>query len=198
MFIVHLKNPTAVQGYFWIVFVNLWIFCFVLLSEIVYQTLPGKDNAKILVCYGKVQTEMIEVPVKMNWHILVTGYSTVFLHITFGIFQMLFKRYNQKKHKEFEQFKSSFGKGFNNEDMFLFAAALVLMFTLILGIVNVSLLDVIDPRLLDTYPYYIMVYVLDEIHPACVLSFTLIIYLLKHEKIRKDVWEEILGLFLSK
>lgn len=76
----------------------------------------------------------------------------------------------------------------------MFAAALVLMFTLILGIVNVSLLDVIDPRLLDTYPYYIMVYVLDEIHPA----FTLIIYLLKHEKIRKDVWEEILGLFLSK
>ena len=69
------------------------------------------------------------------------------------------------------------------------------MFTLIMGIVTVSVVDVIDPELLDTYPYYIMVYVLDEIHPSCVLIFTLLTLFLKQKKLRKDVWQEMKNLF---
>ena len=107
----------------------------------------------------------------------------------------MFKRYSRQKYKAFEQYKSSFGREFTNEDVYLFLAALVLMFTLILGIVNVSVLDVIDPELLDTYPYYIMVYVLDEIHPYFVFIFTLVTFLLKQKKIRKDVWQELKNLF---
>ena len=157
--------------------------------------MPGKDNAKIYVCYGKVPTDLIDVPIKMNWHVLITGFLTVFLHVAFGIFQILFRRYDQKKYQEFEKYKSKFGKGHNSEDMFVYLAAIVGTCTLTLGIINVSVLDVISPDLLDTYPYYIMVYVLDEIQPVFVIAITLFTFLLKHSKFRREVWQEIRSVF---
>ena len=196
-FIFHMKNPTAVQDDYWTMFINMWVFGFVLISEIVYQALPGKDNAKILVCYGKVPTELFDVPIKMNWHILIIGYLTVFLHIAFGIFITMFRRYNQNKYKEFEQFKAKFGMGHSNEDLFVYAAAFVCMITSILGIINVSVMDVIAPDLLDTYPFYIMVYVLDEIHPSCVISFTLVVIILNQKKFSKEAWKEFKNFLLG-
>jgi len=190
-FILHLKNPTAVQDDYWTMFMNMWVFGFVTLSEIVYHILPGKDNAKILVCYGKVPTELFDVPNKMNWHVVTAGYFTLFLHIAFGIFITMIRRYNKKKYKEFEQFKAEFGTGFSNDDLFMYAAAIACAITSILGIINCSVLDQIPPDLLDTYPYYIMVYILDEIHPSCVQLSTLAVIMLQQKKITKEFWQEV-------
>jgi hypothetical protein len=62
---------------------------------------------------------------------------------------------------------------------------------MILGVINVAMLEVISPQLLDTYPYYIMVYTMDQIQPSCVIIFTEIVFLLKQNKIRREVWQEI-------
>jgi len=186
-----LKNPTAVQDDFYTTFFRLWVFGFVLITEIVYQTFPGKDNAKIYVCNGKVPLDLIDVPIKMNWHIVIVAVFTVLLHIIYGIFQVLFKRYNQKKYNEFQHFKSQFGKVHTNEDLYVYLTAFVCAVTMILGVINVAMLEVISPQLLDTYPYYIMVYTMDQIQPSCVIIFTEIVFLLKQNKIRREVWQEI-------
>jgi hypothetical protein len=52
VFIFYLKNPTALDDKFWILFLNMWIAKFAFISQIVATLLPGKNNYSKRNFYG--------------------------------------------------------------------------------------------------------------------------------------------------
>jgi len=187
IFVYHLKNPTAVQDDFWILFLNLWIFGFLLTSQITMHTLPGKDQIRISACIGKMPQKYSNVPFKNNYALFFVVFLSVLFHMGYFIFKMYLKHFQSAKLKEFEEFK----KLNKNINMYNNASNVSAMFLLVVGTFSAFKLTTMNPEEIDTYPNYILLYLQDLFIYTTGTLFFLIIYLNKNEIVRKYVFRNI-------
>jgi hypothetical protein len=197
IFAHHLKNPTAIQDDFWILFLNLWIFGFLITSQIVLHTLPGKDHIRISACIGKVPQQYANVPYKKNWALFTVIFLSILFHIGYLIFKLYLKSFESRKLKEFENFKKQMLPNkkihlYNNLTTFLVISLLVG------GTFTVYMLTAMNPEEIDNYPNYVMLYMQDLFIYPCGVLFFLVIFLNKNENVKIDVLREIACMFRVK
>jgi hypothetical protein len=176
---------------------NLWIFGFLISSQIVLQTLPGKDHIRISACLGKIPQKYINAPLKNNWAVLTIIFSSILFHIGYFIFKLYLKLFESKKLEEFENFKKQVlpNKNINFYNNFTTLLVIVL---LVGGTSAVYMLTAKNPEEIDTYPNYVMLYMQDLFIYPCGVLFFLLIFLSRNENVRTDILRKIACMFSGK
>ena len=147
LFLFHLKNPTAVQDDFWKFLLNIWIFSACLLLQCVYMILPGKNPINFYMCVGKYPVRFQNIPVKMNISFWFLAMLSGFIHLYVGLFKI---KYNQKNKANVD-----------TKSLFNFTSNIVGTFTLLaFTLVTTILVNSKEPDDLDTFPNYILLYIL--------------------------------------
>jgi hypothetical protein len=186
IFIFHLKNPTAVQDDFWKVWINLWTFVYFLLSEIVINTLPGRDNPRISICIEKIPLKHINAPYKIVLHILIVTFLTIIINIGFFSLRLKYKNFDLKKLQEYKNYKIKFS-GTNKDTLFNFVTTLVTFVMFFSALIFSVIISSLHPSDLDTYPYYLMEYTIENLMPSGAILLFLTIYLYKNNQVRRTV-----------
>jgi hypothetical protein len=83
-FSFHMKNPTAVQDDFWNFFLNVSIFCFTTLSQVVHIILPGRDAQNFYICTGKLASNSVSTLSKQNYSVIFVLVVSAGIHLIFG------------------------------------------------------------------------------------------------------------------
>jgi len=92
IFIFWLKNPTVFQDDFWNLLINIWIFGFVHIIQIIYYLMPGRNYLYFYICSGKNPVPEQQKAFKADFiGQLVTGFSVV-IHIFIFIKISLYKK----------------------------------------------------------------------------------------------------------
>jgi uncharacterized Tic20 family protein len=85
IFIFWLKNPAMFNDEFWIVFINLWIFLFAWLSQLVIILGPGRPYVNYYICTGRDPTEDQHLGEKnLQFNVGVKVFS-ILLHVLLSI-----------------------------------------------------------------------------------------------------------------
>ena len=147
LFLCHLKNPTAVQDDFWKFFLNIWIFIACLLSQCVYIILPGKNPINFYMCVGKYPVRFQNIPVKMNFSFLILAVLSGFIHVFVGLFKI---KHNLKNNQTVDT------KGLFNFTSNIVGTFTILAFTSIIPV----MVNKMEPDDLDTYPNFLLLYIL--------------------------------------
>lgn len=87
IFVYHLKNPLAIQEYFFAFFINTSTFMLSFLSQFVFVFLPGRNPLAYFVCKGNFPVSQIPMdqPVKINYPVYVLILTSIVIHIVIGI-----------------------------------------------------------------------------------------------------------------
>ncbi len=99
-----------------------------------------------------------------------------------------------KKLQEYKKYKSQFSSTNNN----IFFSYVTIFVAFVLAFIAHSFADVVTflhPADLDTYPYYIMEYVQENLIPSGTILIFLISHLYKHNQVRRSVWNEMQKLY---
>ncbi len=190
MFIFHLKNPTAVQDDFWKLWINLWTFMYCLLTEIVFHTMPGKDVPRISICIGNISLKQVNGPYKFPGHIGIALVMTFLIHVGFHLLHKTYKLFGLKKFHEYKIYKIQFSST-NQDTLFSFVTTLVAVLLCFCAHAFSTAISSLHPLYLDTYPYYLMEYALENLIPSGAILIFLITHLYKHRATRRAVWNEV-------
>jgi hypothetical protein len=178
IFIFQLKNPTVIQDDFWNLFINLWIFFASLISQIIFQMLLGRDPMYLMVCSGKAPTQYLASTVKRNYTIIFLVLFSTIVNLHFFIEKFALKYFKKDKYLKYEQFNIKWANVVKKEKMFFytshFAGFLVLFFALV---ATPQIINSLNPKILDTSPYYILFYANSILYPQLSIMLTLSLFL---------------------
>jgi hypothetical protein len=175
----------------------MWIFGFLLTSQIVVHTLPGKDHIRISACIGKVSHKDYSVPLKNNWALHTVISASILFQVGYVIFKLYLRFFNSNKVKEFNQFKNQVLPN-PNIKMYNYLTIFFVIFLLVVGTLTAYMLTAMNAEEIDTYPNYVMLYLQDLFIYPCGVLFFLTNLLSKNENVKKDVLREIACLFTFK
>ena len=178
IFVYFLKNPTALNDKFWILFINLALSLFSFATQALYVLLPGKNPINYLMCTGNYPVDVWYQPVKVNWSLLLVGLFSIFLHFT-AVFVKL-------KTSEASNEKSLFSKTSNSVG----TVSLICV-----SLVVPTLLNRLEPLELDQYPNYLMLYFMHHYIPQLNLTLILISYLYKTASLRNRLSVAVKNVF---
>ena len=168
IFVYFLKNPTALNDKFWILFINLALSLFSFATQALYVLLPGKNPINYLMCTGNYPVDVWYQPVKVNWSLLLVGLFSIFLHFT-AVFVKL-------KTSEASNEKSLFSKTSNSVGTISLIS---------FGLVVPSLLNKFEPPELDQFPNYLLLYLLHHYNTQLSIIVILTAYFYKTTFLRK-------------
>ena len=190
IFIFHLKNPTAVQDDFWTLWINLWTFIFFLLSEIAFSIIPGRDIPRISICIGKVPLKHLNIPYKFGVHIVIALLLTILITVGFATLSVLYRVFGIKKLQAFQLYQSQFFRT-NKDTLFSFITTFIAFVLLLCAHGFSAAVASLHPSVLDSYPFYIMEYTLENLFPSCSIAIFIITHLYYNDQLRRAVWIEI-------
>jgi len=183
LFLCHLKNPTALQDTFWKVLLNIWILSTCLLLQCVYIILPGKNPINFYMCVGKYPVRFQNVPVKMNFSFLILAVLSGFIHVFVGLFKI---KYNLKNSQTVDA-----------KSLFTFTSNVVGNLSLLaVSFIFPTLINMKEPDDLDTYPNYLLLYVLHHYTTEFNLIVICVTYLYQSKILRTKFLTDI-KLFLN-
>jgi hypothetical protein len=190
-FSFHMKNPTAVQDDFWNRFINLGIFCFTMLSQIVHVLLPGRDAQNFYICVGKSPDPSTSSFTKQNYSVLFVLIISACIHLTFGSKYFYFKFLLNKEEKCNNSVKTN---RFNvSADIFISSTTNGLIMILLSGcFVVLAKVNQMDFKTLSENPHWF--YALYMYFPTAVELAT-VVYFLKSSSIRNHIKQEFLEVF---
>jgi hypothetical protein len=194
LFVFHLKNPTAIQDDFWKILINLWICLFWMISLTVYNSMPGREHAKINVCIGRIPVKYFDEGVKKNWVTIAVILFSILLNIAFWIIRILYKNCWTKKYQKYEQYKN-YVTNKNNEERVDYISLLVSVFLLLGTTTHMYHISNMNPTELDSYPNYVSFYVNDHVLNPIVIISVLTVYLRTNTNVTKELWREISNTF---
>jgi hypothetical protein len=185
-FSFHMKNPTAVQDDFWNRFLNLGIFCFTTLSQIVHILLPGRDAQNFYICVGNIPDTTASSVTKQNYTIVFVLIVSALIHLIFGskYFYLKFLLNKEERHKI--MFKTN---QFNvSTDIFISSTTngliMVLLSSCFVVLAKVNQMDF--KMLSENYNWF---YALQMYLPSAIELAT-IVYFVKSSSIRNHIKQE--------
>ena len=191
IFIVCMKNPTALQDDFWRLFINLWIFVFCLISQIVFILMPGRPPMDISICVGKIPIEQMNVRVKRNLPILFVGSLSILLNFSFYVRMVIFKHFNASRHALYEQFYLKWANVVSKGGLFYFTSHIAATLIIFFGLVSTpQVFNTMNPAQLDKYPNYNIFYLYNNFYSPVSVTLILVSFLYKNTKLRQLVWRE--------
>ena len=196
IFISHLKNPTALQDDFWRIFINIWIFSFCLITQIIFQVLPGKESLSYYLCIGKIELAHLDQPLKKNYISNVAGNLSAILHLVFWIWKTTLKYHSKIQYDSYKEHKFQFKNSLNKEVLFHFVSHSIATVSLIAGMVYFpKLWRELNPIEVDSYPNFIFIYCQDLVVMNFCIICVISILLATKPNLLKEVMQELKKLF---
>ena len=196
LFVFHLKNPTAVQDDFWRIFINLWIFIFNASAHTLYQMYPGREQNAVVLCYGKLPLEHVKQSIKRIYVFFIITLLTIGLHYIFWIYNLIIKHCYTTKYEAYKSFENRWAKVVSKENMFDYAShSIALLILLLCGHYIPDNMGSLHPSQLEIYPNYIYIFINDNVLAPGWILLSYIILLTRNQKLRKEVWSQIIDTF---
>ena len=191
VFLFHVKNPTALQDDFWRLFLNCWTLGVGIINQVIYFLMPGKNPQNYYMCLGHYPTKYSGKIVKINSAINYLLLFSFAVHVIAGI------RIKVHRHKEAQKDQVQAITASTSNDninmMMNLTTNLVSLLLLVISSVGPSMVNKMEPLIIDTYPNFIWVYIIHHYCPQCVLAITALIYYIKNPPLCKYMWVELLA-----
>lgn len=177
--VFHWKNPTAVQEEFWIIFINCWGLAVAVITELVFILLPGRNPMNYYLCTGHFPLFLQDVPVKKHASHALFGVTSFFIY---SITKLMLK---------YHKLKTSHSDPKNTHNLFSFTTYGALLLLLIIFFYVPVKINQLQPSELDTYPNYILIYVLHLYMPQTIIATVSMTFFWKNASLRKKVSDQI-------
>ncbi len=190
-----MKNPTVLQDDFWTIFINLWIFIFNFLTQIVYAMWPGRNFYAINLCIGKISYQLLKQDVKRIYMQIIIGFFSLILHVGFFISSKLLKYYSAKKYNEFREFENKWSNVLTKENLFSLASQLLSVIYLFVVLFYIP--EVVNRSYLakfDQYPNYLLIYFQDLVLTSTSITLLVSLAFKRNPKLKNSFWKDILAL----
>ncbi len=146
----------------------------------------------IMVCTGKAPTQFMTSTVKRNNTIIFLVFFSTIINAYFFIEKFALKNFKKDEYSKYEQFSIKWANVVKKEKLFHFTShfAGISVLFLCLG-VTPQILNNMNPKTLDTFPYYILFYAQTLLYPQLSVIITVSMFLLKNKGLRILVFKEL-------
>ena len=186
-FLFHTKNPTAIQDDFWNLFLNIWIFGFTSVSQIIYILSPGQTALNFFICVGKRPTsDELSFP-KKNYPVVVVVVVTTLIYLFVGVRNLHYKYWVSSKTKTASVRISILNISLNTQSLVNFTTHGVIIFLLSTCFLVLIKVNAMNFETLNSYPNYIWFYILHLYSPNSTIAATVIVYFIKSKSLYNHV-----------
>ena len=173
-----LKNPAGINDEFWIVFINIFIKIFNIITMFAFHLLASRQPFGYYVCTGQDPNADYKKTVKFY---PVYELLTIFLHIAVN-----FKIYLFKKKESSVDVKYG-----NQKSMTNFKIDYTVSIFLLTTLINMLKLSTTKPEDLHKYPNYLFVYYRSLAMPGVGIILLFSMYFTRHSSLRRLVIDEL-------
>ena len=148
----------------------------------------------ISLCEGQIPLRLVSEPPKRFVTVNVSCFISILLHLSFWLFNILYKRINSKRYIEYQNFKHHF-LYISKENIHLNVTNI---FAIIFAVTTYAIIlpySLKHPSEIEKYPTYMIIYFEHCIHPNLSCGIGTALYFLKNEKVRSDFWQEVKVIF---
>jgi len=176
-FIFYVKNPTSIQDDFWGEFINMWALLASFLGNLVFFLLPGKNPHMLYICMGKVPSDYLTLPSKMNFFLMGLLIVSMIIQIFVNVKQKLYKN-NEVR---------SISENVNSQlDLVTFLLTFFFITIVILFFSTSIIINMYTLQDLMQYPNYLLFYVIHLII-AHTVNILFICFLFQKDKKCRDM-----------
>lgn len=193
----HLKNPTATEHDFWVIFVALWSFSFGIISSFVYAYLPGRNPSTNYICLGEIPKYQIKLFPKVNYPMGIVLLLTLLIWSTLGVRLIIFKlsppvaTIESPVHGCIRYQNIQNAKNYINTNSFSLIYILIYIVLTIPGPLALT----VDLEKINTFPNFFWVYYFHLCLQPLYGVVTLTILLIKNNPMRAFVYRHFLNIF---
>ena len=191
IFIFWLKNPAAFRDEFWIIFFNSWIKGFSFIFNFVWFFTAEHQIINFYICSGNDPTEDLKKPLNVYGTV---EFSSMLLQIIIYLRIKFYKFQTMKKHQR-SNFKRSFLIDVSKQSLATMATNFLNVITVCLSLLIAGILsrmnadEIVQHQNLILFAYLIL--------PALFSYFFLLVFYIRHPKLRKAIGNEIMEIISS-
>ena len=196
IFTFHVKNPTAAQHDFWMIFITTCTFLLAFFTHSTFTVLPGKHPIQFYVCIGAVAENDLKGLPKINYPFITLFILTIVIHVCLGI---KIKSYELKVSKTIAPVSlKADAKAASDKNRILSATInLVVVLIWILVCLPAFLSLKIETESINQYPNYLLVYYLHLVSIPTYILVAVSVVLLKNRQLRAFIMREVSIVFQS-
>jgi len=177
------------------VFLNVWIFMFNAIGFLTYFMREGRDQVSITLCQGRIPLALTNEHPKRYVTLLFGSAITILLHLSFWLFNILYKRVNRTRYLEYQNYEQRVPRIVNKENIHMYVtnifALVYLVSVLATGITN----NLKHPSDLEKYPHFLTIYFEHCIIPSFSQGLGMAIFFAKNKRARSEVWQAVTAAF---
>jgi hypothetical protein len=196
-YVFRLKNPAAFQDEFWHRFLNIWTASFSFISQSAFVYLPGRQPLNYYICTGKISSEDLETPLKINRILGLTGVTSVLVHIVIAakIYRFKHKVGITEEDLVVESCgrRSNFVKSLEKQSLTDMTTTLFNFIGVAATVTLLSKMYSINPVEVNLYPNYLYVYLLHLVSPLVSMLTLSILYYARNASMRRTMFREAKG-----
>ena len=175
-----LKNPAGLKDEFWIVFLNLFLKTFNIMTNFAWYFLTPRQPVGYYICTGQDPSEDYKESLKVY---AITELCSVLLHLVVNLKIHLYKR---RKNSNGEHNKFDRSKSFAS-----FTINLIGYIFLITAFLNMIKLSGTEPKDLQNYPNYLFVYFRSLAMPGVGTIIVFSMFFTRHSGLRRLIYGEL-------
>ena len=189
VFLFHMKNPTALQDDFWNGFINIWIFFFCTMSQVIHILAPGPEAQNFYICVGRYPEIDESLAPKKNYSVLLVLFLSAGVHVIIGSRYLYLKFILNKKDANVQNDKKTSRFYVKNEGLVTFAANGLVIFLLTTCFLVLFKVNKMDYDTLSTQ--YVWYYALQLYLPSAI-EIAAVVHFLRFQMLRTHLKQEAL------
>lgn len=225
VFIFHLRNPTALDDKFWILFVNMWIRKFAYLTQIISTLLPGKNNFKAFyflkyfvlktfmdyqsydlwisgneplifyLCSGETPKSLGSSSLKLKNVQITVGFAT-FINIVL-IVRIQWKKITTSGSANQTKIHNLREFASYSHNMSDIVTVIITTSVFLITVLFISYLSIVKPEILNTFPHSTLLHAFRLVWPMALTFIFFFTHFLKHQNFRR-LWKESIFRFFCR
>lgn len=92
VFVIGLRNPGTFDDEFWTLFLNMEIFLFALIPQLVFAILPGRDSLIFHICVGSISVDVQKMVPKSNVPLGFVQILSILIHVVIKLRLFIYKQ----------------------------------------------------------------------------------------------------------
>jgi hypothetical protein len=198
LYIFVFKNPTGIHSQFWCFVINIITAIASVVTQIVYLIVPGKNPITFYICIGQVPGSVQDQPHKKNYPIILTLLFSIVWYLFVFTKIKIFKKKISPEIVQGQTNSWALPPASQSVEKSTLAnigtIALIFTTTIPVSIVYVILNNVLSPKMLDIYPYYMILHFFHQGF-GFIFNFFLLFIFISKSFMRNAILREIMTIF---
>jgi hypothetical protein len=197
IFIFWLKNPTVFQDDFWNLFINIWIFGFVIINQIISSQMPGRRALYYYTCSGLNPALEKHSHGKYEYVVLALLVLTILIHLFISIRLYFYRKdikikssSNITNNLPFKKKVYDFIR-IENDSLTDITTSICTVFVLALAVFIVLRANRSKIQDLNCFPNYLYEYFIRMIWPNLVVTVVVLLQYYRNPTLRASIQKEL-------